>query len=91
MVVPHEGLTPSARARRDKQAAIGAEDYESAAALRDRERQLLTDKAARQEEWATAHLDIPSLAAGLHRLSDEVDRLHGLLRQQGIEPQDGAA
>jgi ATP-dependent Clp protease ATP-binding subunit ClpC len=28
---------------------------------------------------------------GLHRLGDEVRRLRGLLRQQGIEPQHGAA
>ena len=58
---------------------------------RDRERQLLAEKASRQEQWAAAHLDLPSLAAGLHRLSEEVKRLRGLLRQQGIEPQDGAA
>jgi ATP-dependent Clp protease ATP-binding subunit ClpA len=80
-----------AQGRRDKKAAIGAEDYEKAAALRDSERQLLAEKAARQEEWAAAHLDLPSLAEGLHRLSEEVNRLRGLLRQQGIEPQDGAA
>jgi hypothetical protein len=48
-----------AQARRDKEAAAGAEDYETAAALRDRERQLL---AARQQEWASAHLDLASLA-----------------------------
>jgi len=80
-----------AQARRDKEAAACAEDYESAAALRKRERQLLADKASRQQEWATAHLDLPSLADGLHRLSDEVGRLHNLLRQQGIEPRGGAA
>jgi hypothetical protein len=62
-----------------------------ATALRDRERQLLAEKASRQEQWAAAHLDLPSLAEGLHRLSEEVKRLRGLLRQQGIEPQDGAA
>jgi ATP-dependent Clp protease ATP-binding subunit ClpA len=36
-------------------------------------------------------LDLASLAEGLHRLGDEVRRLRGLLRQQGIEPQHGAA
>jgi ATP-dependent Clp protease ATP-binding subunit ClpC len=36
-------------------------------------------------------VDLASLAEGLHRLGDEVRRLRGLLRQQGIEPQHGAA
>jgi hypothetical protein len=44
----------------------------------------LDEKVSRQEEWATAHRDLPSL-------SDEVERLRGLLRQHGIEPHDGAA
>jgi ATP-dependent Clp protease ATP-binding subunit ClpC len=79
------------QARHDKEAAIGAEDFENAAALRDRERQLLAEKAARQEAWATAHLDLPAVAEELPRLNDEVNRLHGLLRQHGIEPEDGAA
>ena len=57
----------------------------------DRERQLLAEKASRQQEWATAQLDLPSLAEGLQRLSGEVERLRRLLRQQGIEPKDGAA
>jgi ATP-dependent Clp protease ATP-binding subunit ClpC len=80
-----------AHARREKESAARAEDYETAAALRDRERMLLAEKASRQQEWATAQLDLPSLAEGLHRLSGEVERLRRLLRQQGIEPKDGAA
>ena len=44
----------------------------------------LDEKVSRQEEWATPHRDLPSL-------SDEVERLRGLLRQHGIEPHDGAA
>ena len=43
-----------ARARRSKEAAAGEEDYESAAALRDSECQLLAEKADRQREWASA-------------------------------------
>ena len=80
-----------AQARRDKESAAGAEDFENAAALRDRERQLLADKASRQKDWAAAHPDLPSLAEGLHMLSDEVGRLRGLLTQQGNKPRDGAA
>jgi ATP-dependent Clp protease ATP-binding subunit ClpC len=70
--------------RRDKESSIDAQDFETAAVLRDREKQLLAEKAARREEWATTHVDPPSL-------TDEIERLRGLLRQHGIEPQDGAA
>jgi ATP-dependent Clp protease ATP-binding subunit ClpC len=80
-----------AQARRDKESAAGAEDYENAAVSRNRERQLLADKASRQKEWATAHLDLPALADKLRGLTDEVGRLRALLRQKGIEPRDGAA
>jgi ATP-dependent Clp protease ATP-binding subunit ClpC len=66
--------------RRDKESAIDAQDFENAAVLRDREQQLLGDKAARQQEWAA----LPSL-------SDEVERLRDLLRRHGIDPQNGAA
>jgi ATP-dependent Clp protease ATP-binding subunit ClpC len=73
-----------AQVRRDKESALDAQDFENAAALRDRERRLLHEKASRKEEWASARLSLPSL-------SDEVERLRDLLRQHGIEPQDGAA
>ena len=79
------------QARRDKESAARAEDYENAAELRDRERQLLADKTARQLEWAAAHLDLASLAEGLHRLGEQVGRLRDLLHQQGADRQDGAA
>lgn len=79
------------QARRSKEAAVSAEDYESAAELRDAERQLLAEKATRQQDWAAAQPDLPSMAAGLRQLSDEVERLRGLLRQHGIQPRGGAA
>ena len=66
------------QARRDKEVAIDAQDFESAVALRDRERQLLAEKAAREEEQAA----LPSL-------SEEIERLRELLRRHGIGPQDG--
>jgi ATP-dependent Clp protease ATP-binding subunit ClpA len=69
-----------AQVRRDKEAAIDAQDFENAAVLRDRERQLLSDKAAREQEWAA----LPSL-------TEEVERLRDLLRRHGIDPQDGVA
>jgi ATP-dependent Clp protease ATP-binding subunit ClpC len=80
-----------ARARREKEAAAGAEDYERAAELRNRERQLLADRTTRQQEWASAHLDLAALAAELHQLGEEAGRLRDLLRGQGIDPEDGAA
>jgi hypothetical protein len=80
-----------AQARRSKEAAAGEEEYERAAALRERERHLLADKVARQREWAAAHPDLASLAEELHRLNEEVGQLRGLLGQQGIDPHHGAA
>jgi len=69
-----------AQVRSDKEAAIDAQDFEAAAMLRDRESQLLRDRAARVQEWAA----LPSL-------TDEVERLRDLLRRHGIDPEDGAA
>ena len=69
-----------AQVRRDKEAAIEAQDFENTAALGDRERQLADDRTARQREWAA----LPSL-------SDEIERLRDLLREHGIDPHDGAA
>ena len=79
------------QARRDREAAVDAQDYENAAALRDRERQLADEKTSRQQEWAAAHLDLPALAEEVHRLSGEIESLRGLRRQQDTGPQDGAA
>jgi ATP-dependent Clp protease ATP-binding subunit ClpC len=69
-----------AQVRRDKEAAIDAQDFENAAVLRDRESQLLSDKAAREQEWAA----LPSL-------SEDIERLRDLLRRHGIDPQDDVA
>ena len=72
------------QAHDDKESAIDAQDFETAAVLRDKEKQLLADKTSRQESWAAAHADLPSL-------TEEVERLRGLLGQPGIKPHDGAA
>jgi ATP-dependent Clp protease ATP-binding subunit ClpC len=73
-----------AQVRLEKEAAIDAQDFENAATLRDREKRLLDDRSARQQEWAASYTDLPSL-------TDEVQRLRDLLRQPGIDPEDGAA
>jgi ATP-dependent Clp protease ATP-binding subunit ClpA len=80
-----------AQVRRDKESAIDSQDFEQARSLRDRESQLLADKTARHSEWEADHPDLASLAEEVQRLSGEVKRLRGLLRQHGIEPGDKTA
>jgi ATP-dependent Clp protease ATP-binding subunit ClpA len=72
----------------EKHAAADAQDYEQAAELRDAERRLAAEKAAKQGEWATAHPDLVALAEAVERLEREVGRLRQLLRERGIEPED---
>ncbi len=79
------------QARIEREAAADTQDYEQAASLRDRGNQLLAEKAARQEEWSAAHPDLASLAEKCQELSSEVDRLHALLGQHGIDAEDTTA
>ena len=76
---------------REKESAIDAQDYAQAASLRDREKELLASKAARQEQWAAGHPALPVLAERCQQLTDEIERLRALLRQHGIDPQDKPA
>jgi len=76
---------------REKESAIDAQDYAQAASLRDREKELLASKAARQEQWAAGHPALPDLAERCQQLTDEIERLRALLRQHGIDPQDKPA
>jgi hypothetical protein len=78
-------------ARTEKEAAVDAHDYEQAASLRNREKELLASKAARQEQWVAGHPALPDLAERCQQLTDEIERLHALLRQHGIDPQDKPA
>ena len=80
-----------AQVRREKESAVDARDFEQAAARRNREKELLASKAARQEQWAAGHPDLPDLAERCQQLADEIDRLRALLRQHGIDPQDKPA
>jgi ATP-dependent Clp protease ATP-binding subunit ClpA len=79
------------QARREKEAAVGEQEYEKAASLRDREKQLHDEKAAREHEWAGAHPDLPALSEALQQMSEEIARFRALLRQHGIEPGDKTA
>ena len=75
----------------EKESAADAQDYEQAASLRNREKELLASQAVRQEQWAAGHPALPVLAERVQQLADEVDRLRALLRQHGIDPQDKPA
>jgi hypothetical protein len=76
-----------AQARSEKKSAIDAQDFDAAAALRDKEKQLLARKAGREKEHAAG----PSLADEVRRLNAELARLHAILRDHGIEPGNDAA
>jgi ATP-dependent Clp protease ATP-binding subunit ClpA len=76
--------------RREKQAAIDAEEFDQAAALRDQERQLVAWVAERERAW-TAGVDLAAVVGENQRLHGEVERLRELLRRHGIEPDGGTA
>ena len=47
-----------ANVRREKESAIDAQDFEKAASLRDREKQLQVEKAQREKEWKAGDMDV---------------------------------
>jgi len=79
------------RVRFERRGAVDSQKYEQAASLRDREKELLASKAARQEQWAAGHPVLPVLAERVQQLADEIEQLRVLLRQHGIDPQDKPA
>jgi ATP-dependent Clp protease ATP-binding subunit ClpC len=79
------------RVRFERHGVVEAQKYEQAASLRDREKELLASKAARQEQWTAAHPALPDLAERVQQLADEIERLRALLGQHGIDPQDKPA
>jgi len=80
-----------AQLRRDKEAAIESQDFETAAAIRDAEVRLLADKTGREKNWTGGAEGRSSLAEECDRLRAELDRLRNTLRERGIEPGDDAA
>ena len=91
MTVPddlREAEEQLAQVRRDKEAAIDAEDFERAAVLRDAERELLRRRAERERAW-TAEVDLAAVIQENQRLHREVERLRQLLHRHGIEPDGG--
>ena len=76
--------------QRHKEAAFDAGDLARAAALRDREKQLLAGKS-RLEHQLAASPDVQAVIAENQRLHRELNHLNDLLRQHGIEPDGGIA
>jgi ATP-dependent Clp protease ATP-binding subunit ClpC len=78
-----------ARARREKEAAIDSQDFETAAALLAKEKELLAARARREKDKAVTG-ERPSLAAEVVRVNAELERLRAILRQHGLETDNGA-
>ena len=95
----HTGIGPDlrefdqkiAQVVREKEAAIDSQDFEKAAHLRDSEKELIAKRDAQEKEWKATHPGPSSLAEKVRQLSDEIEQLRGLLRQQGPEPEEDTA
>jgi len=79
-----------AEVRRWKDAAIDEAAFETARALRDAEKHLLIERVRREKEWA-AGPETAALVEENDRLRRELKRLHGLLREHGIDPDAGTS
>jgi ATP-dependent Clp protease ATP-binding subunit ClpA len=77
--------------RRDKEKAIDTQHFETAATLRDQEKELLETRARREKDWAADAAGRLSVTAEFSRVHAELERLRAVVREQGIEPGDGPA
>lgn len=73
-------------ARQAKDTAVDARDFDRAAAARESEKELVAGRDRLIAQWS-AGLDVATLGRELDWLRDEVNRLQGLLLQNGIEPE----
>jgi ATP-dependent Clp protease ATP-binding subunit ClpA len=80
-----------AQMRREKEAAIDAQDFEAAAALRDKEKELLAARSRREKEWTAVTGERPSLASEFARVNAELERLRAILRRHGLDTDHGTA
>jgi prophage maintenance system killer protein len=71
----------------EKDTAIDARDFDHAAELRVREKELMAERDRRIAEWS-ASTDLAELGRELDRLREEVRRLQELLLRHGIEPEE---
>jgi ATP-dependent Clp protease ATP-binding subunit ClpC len=80
-----------AQVRGEKEAAINRQEFETAAALREKEKLLMSRRDSREKEWDKTAADRPALTGEIARLDAQLARLRAILRQHGIEPGDDAA
>jgi prophage maintenance system killer protein len=76
-------------AREAKNAALDAKDFDRAATARETEKELLVERDRLIARWSSG-VDVATLGRELDWLRDEVNRLQGLLLQNGIEPDQPA-
>lgn len=87
--IPH-AVEQLAQVRQQRKAALDSEDDQAAAGLGDREDQLRAETLRLQQQW-TAGVDVQSVVAENQRVHRELDRMRGLLREHGIEPDSDTA
>jgi ATP-dependent Clp protease ATP-binding subunit ClpC len=80
-----------AQVRREKEAAVETQDFETAAVLRDKDKQLLAARTAREKEWTQTAAGRVSLAKEFGQVNAELERLRAILREHGIGPGGDAA
>ena len=86
-----DALEQYPQVRRQKAAAIEAQDFERAVALREREEHLHADILRLTREWQ-AGVEVPAAVAEQDpKVRRELDRLRDVARQHGIDPDGGTA
>jgi ATP-dependent Clp protease ATP-binding subunit ClpA len=86
-----DALEQFPQVRRQKTAAVEAQDFEGAAALREREEQLRAEILRLAREWG-AGAEVPAVIAEEDpQVRRELDRLRDVARRHGIDPDGGTA
>jgi Clp amino terminal domain, pathogenicity island component len=86
-----DALEQFPRVRRQKAAAVEAEDFEGAVALHEREQQLRTEILRLTREWG-AGVEVPAVIAEADpQVRRELDRLREVARRPGLGPDGGTA
>jgi len=86
-----DALEQFPRVRRQKAAAVEAQDFEGAVALREREVQLHAEILRLTREWGAGVEVAAAVAEKDPQVRRELDRLRDVARQHGIDPDGGTA